>query len=243
MTARTSIGVAVRDITPAWPVMLAGFGQRVSPSEGVLDPIFAKALWLDAGDTRLAFITTDLLCVPGSLAEWVARAAGERLGLLPAEICLTASHTHSAPPPHDAGDGAPGVTAFVAHLKDVLVDLLADARADARPARVSAAVGAADLFFNRRTRGRPNHVDPRLPVISVAVSYTHLRSPSPRRRVYLDTAQQSFRLVLPAGPGAGERRHLALCGAGARREPRRAPAHLHLHRLARPLPGGRPRCV
>jgi hypothetical protein len=59
------------------------------------------------------------------------------------------------------------VTAFVAHLKDVLVDLLADARADARPARVSAAVGAADLFFNRRTRGRPNHVDPRLPVISV----------------------------------------------------------------------------
>jgi hypothetical protein len=167
MTSSSSIGVAVRDITPTGPVMLAGFGQRVSPSEGVLDPIFAKALWLDAGATRLAFITTDLLCIPGPLAEAVTRAAGERLGLAPAEICLTASHTHSGPAPHDARDGAPGVAAFVAFLQEALVDLVAAAQADSRPALVSVAVGAADLFFNRRTRGRPNRVDPRLPVISV----------------------------------------------------------------------------
>jgi len=167
VTLGSMIGVAARDITPAGPVMLAGFGQRVSPSEGVLDPIFAKALWLDSGTTRLAFITTDLLCIPGPLAAAVTLAAGERLGLTPAEICLTASHTHSGPASYDAGDGAPGVTAFVAFLEAVLVELVAAARAAALPARVSTAVGAADLFFNRRTRGRPNRVDPRLPVIIV----------------------------------------------------------------------------
>ena len=168
MTSNSKIGVAVRDITPAGPVMLAGFGQRVSPSEGVLDPIFAKALWLEAGATRLAFITTDLLCIPGPLAAAVTLAAGEQLGLAPAEICLTASHTHSGPAPYDAGDGAPGVAAYVAFLQAALVELAAAARDDARPARVATAVGAAaDLFFNRRTRGRPNRVDPRLPVIVI----------------------------------------------------------------------------
>ncbi len=167
MTSNSKIGVAVCDITPAGPVMLAGFGQRVSPSEGVLDPIFAKALWLEAGTTRLAFITTDLLCVPGPLAAAVTQAAGAQLGLTPAEICLTASHTHSGPAPYDAGDGATGVAAYVAFLEAALVELVAAARAAARPARVSTAVGAADLFFNRRTRGRPNRVDPRVPVIVV----------------------------------------------------------------------------
>ncbi len=160
-------GTARIDITPDWPVMLAGFGQRTSPGTGIHDRIFAKALYLSNGEDRLLIITTDLLCIPAPLARAVIAALGPLTGLAQDQICLCASHTHSAPLPVDAGDGAIGIARYAPFLRGALVDVGAAAIAAARQSRLRSGVGEVDLFLNRRTRGNPNIVDPRVAVLAV----------------------------------------------------------------------------
>lgn len=163
--ATSRAGTARIDVTPDWPVMLAGFGQRTQPSDGVLDRIFVKALFLDDGDRRLMLITADLISTPRPLGEAVVAALGAALDLTPEQICVCASHTHSAPVPHDAGDGATGVAAFAARLQAGMIAAGIQAAAAARPCRVRTGVGNLDGFLNRRTRGAPNLVDTRIPVV------------------------------------------------------------------------------
>ena len=158
-------GTARIDVTPDWPVMLAGFGQRTQPSNGVLDRIFVKALFLDDGDHRLLLITADLISTPRPLGEAVVAELGDALGLMPEQICICASHTHSAPMPHYAGDAATGVAAFAASLQAAMIAVGIQAVAAARPCRIRTGVGTLDRFLNRRTRGAPNLVDTRIPVV------------------------------------------------------------------------------
>jgi hypothetical protein len=154
------------DITPSWPVMLAGFGQRTTPCTGIHDNIFAKALFLSNASHRLVLITADLICIPAPLGRAVVGELSRRTGIAPEQICVCASHTHSAPAPADANDGATGVARFVAFLTEALVDVGAKAVANAKPCRVRSGVGDVDLFLNRRTRGDPNIVDRRVAVFA-----------------------------------------------------------------------------
>lgn len=166
-------GVASVDITPSYPVLQGGFGQRTTPSEGVLDPVMAKALHLRVGATGgsvvpggLLLVTADLICMPAAVADPVAAAISARTGLDPARICISASHTHSGPLPADGG-GAAGVERYHRELVDALIDVGVRAVDSVRPVRVGWANGRVDVLLNRRTRGTPNHVDDRVPVLRV----------------------------------------------------------------------------
>jgi hypothetical protein len=160
-------GSARRDITPAWPVLQAGFGQRQAPSTGVLDRIFTKALYLAAGSERFVLVTADLICIPKPLAEAVTQRIVARTGLTEAQVCLCASHTHSGPVPWDPAGTAPGIADWVPLLVEAMVEVACEALERGVPSRIRTAVGRLDLLLNRRTRGRPNLVDPRVPVIAV----------------------------------------------------------------------------
>lgn len=158
-------GTARTDLTPTWPVMLAGFGQRTEPATTVHDPVMGKALYLEEDGERLLLITTDLLSIPGQVGTPVAEAIAAATGLAVRQIMLCASHTHSAPNPGYAGDGAIGVERYQAHLVEHLTALGIAAVQASRPARLRCGIGAADIFYNRRTHGNPNRVDPRVPVV------------------------------------------------------------------------------
>lgn len=158
-------GCARVDITPNWPVMLAGFGQRTEPAVAAHDPVQGKALYLAQGSERLLIITTDLLSIPGQVGGPVAGAIAGATGMAVRQICICASHTHSAPNPGYAGDGAIGVERYQAFLMDALTNLGIAAVRSARPTKVRTGIGAADIFFNRRTNGVPNRVDRRVPVL------------------------------------------------------------------------------
>lgn len=166
-------GVASVDITPSYPVLQGGFGQRTTPSEGVLDRVMAKALHLTTGATAgtvgpggLLLVTADLICMPAAVADPVLAAISARTGLDPGRICISASHTHSGPLPADAG-GAAGVERYHRELVDALIDVGIRAVGAARPVRVGWASGNVDVLLNRRTRGTPNHVDGRVPALRV----------------------------------------------------------------------------
>lgn len=156
-------GAARVDITPTVPILQAGFGQRTTPSTGVHDPLFAKALYLDDGRARVLIVTTDLICMPRPLADAVMVRLATATGLVGDEMLLCASHTHSGPVPWDGAGGSE----YHGTLVEALVRVGCDAVSAARTSRLRCGVGGADVFFNRRTRGAPNHVDRRIPALAV----------------------------------------------------------------------------
>jgi hypothetical protein len=158
-------GAARVDITPSWPVMLGGFGQRTMPSEGVLDAVEAKALWIANGRNQLLVITADLIAIPQQVSGPVVDAIVAATTLTADQILVCASHSHSAPLPF--GPSAPGVAAYTGMLVDRLIEVGLAAAAAAVPCTVGSGVGEIDVLFNRRTRGNPNLVDRRVPVLAV----------------------------------------------------------------------------
>jgi len=170
----TWAGVASIDITPSWPVLQGGFGQRTVASVGILDPVMAKALYVRTSSDAILLITADLIAIPKQIAEPVVTAVRAAVGLEERQICICASHTHSGPLPFGPAD-APGVAAYSAMLIDALIRVGCEAAAKSIEAAIGSGVGTVDVFFNRRTRGNPNLVDSRVGVVVV----TPLDSPDP----------------------------------------------------------------
>src|SRR5471030_2277250 len=55
------VGFAKRDITPQAPMPMWGYGARHDAlSQGVLDPLLAKAIVIETGNDRLAIVGLDL---------------------------------------------------------------------------------------------------------------------------------------------------------------------------------------
>ncbi len=91
-------GFAVHDITPARPVPLAGYSGRMGKrSEGVHDPIRARVLALDNGETRMAIVALDMIGVDRRCREALVRALARKIDLRPEHLLVCATHTHNGP--------------------------------------------------------------------------------------------------------------------------------------------------
>ena len=90
-------GVAEVNITPPIGISLCGFGNRKGPAEAVDDDLFARALVLDDGRTRLAIVTSDLISLAPDLVHRI-RGLVERAADVPGDgLLLNGSHSHSGP--------------------------------------------------------------------------------------------------------------------------------------------------
>ncbi|MCL4852302.1 MAG: neutral/alkaline non-lysosomal ceramidase N-terminal domain-containing protein [Bryobacteraceae bacterium] len=86
-------GVARVDITPAVSMQMYGYRDReCGPSNGTHDPLYAKALVLESGGSRMAIVTLDLGSIVSERLKDEVRA---KLGIT--VLLLAASHSHSAP--------------------------------------------------------------------------------------------------------------------------------------------------
>src|SRR4051812_4266845 len=89
------VGAAQVDITPTFTVDLCGFASRTQPMTGVLDPIYAKALYLEDRGEKLLWVNCDVLAHSAAFVtafrEWAARELGIH------HVLLSATHTHAAP--------------------------------------------------------------------------------------------------------------------------------------------------
>lgn len=66
-------GTARVDITPKGPIWMSGYADRKHPSEGVLHPLWAKALAIeDDRHGRVVIVTTDLIGLPRAITDAVA---------------------------------------------------------------------------------------------------------------------------------------------------------------------------
>ncbi len=188
------VGVARTDITPQAPIWMAGYASRNHPSEGVLHPLWAKALAIeDQAGSRVVLVTTDLIGLNRAVSEAVGARVKARTGLPRERIVLNSSHTHSGPvvgdvarlahhmePQHEAV-----AAAYTKGLEEKLAGLIEAALRNLQPANLTFAEGKATFGMNRRAaRGKaysisPNPagpVDHSVPILAVRDEQGQLRA-------------------------------------------------------------------
>jgi hypothetical protein len=165
-------GVARVKITPTEPVLMAGYANRVKPSERVESDLWAKALaFEDAGGHRSVIITTDLLGLHDAMVTRIAERIKTEKGLERADLLFNSSHTHAAPWPwvmsdlsEVAAEDVEATKRWHAKLEKKLGDVIIEAMEAMKPARLSLGGGVAPFVMNRReftSRGIILGVNPR----------------------------------------------------------------------------------
>lgn len=165
-------GAARRDITPGEPVPMWGYAARHDAlSQGVLDPLYADALVLQAGSRKLAIVGLDLGRSPSERSlERIRQLIRDKAGIQWSFIA--GSHTHHGPVLELSDEVGKGKGRFDAalryyrELEDKIAEALLEADKRLRPARVAAGVAVLEGFNrNRHTRLEPKPVDRDLAVL------------------------------------------------------------------------------
>ena len=139
------VGAAARDITPPLGVRMWGYYDRMAPSESVLDPLQAKAVVFDDGQTRAAIVSLDLGCTPpDDRVAWIRREAREKHQI--EQMLLAATHTHAGP-----YFGSPdSQDAWIDVMSQTIVDTIGEAVANKQKAVFRVGSGEADISYDRR---------------------------------------------------------------------------------------------
>jgi len=90
-------GAAVADVTPAIGVSLNGLLQMLGPVKEVHDPLQARCLALDNGQSRMVIVLCDSCLISGELIDKAKSLAQEESGLPADRMLIAATHTHMAP--------------------------------------------------------------------------------------------------------------------------------------------------
>ena len=82
---RLRAGAAIADITPALGVSLSGPISKRGPARRIVTPLDARALVLDNGRERIAFVVCDCTIIYRDVVDKAKRLVQERTGLPPPE--------------------------------------------------------------------------------------------------------------------------------------------------------------
>ncbi len=169
--ATFKVGYAQREITPTKPVPMWGYGARHNAlSQGVRDPLFAKAVVIETGEEKLAIVGMDLGRAPRTdMMERIRKAVKTEGGV--GFVLISGSHTHSGPvielrdrPGEGKGVYDDAVT-YAAELEKKLVDVIIEAAAKARHARIGWGSAQVAMNRNRHSKIEPKPVDSELAVV------------------------------------------------------------------------------
>ncbi len=169
--AELEVGCASRDITPEGNMPMWGYGDRHALlSNGVLDPLMAKAVVLAVGDEKVALVGLDLgrgptIAMMAKIREEIAAQAGID------HVMICGSHTHHGPvieltdrDGHGKGKFDAAV-AYAQKLPGLLIEAIVEADKSRRPARIGVATKNIDYNRNRHTKRTPKVTDPMLAVV------------------------------------------------------------------------------
>lgn len=170
-------GVGKADITPPVGTPLAGYGARAGkPSTGVHDPTEARALVIDNGAEKVAFVSVDHLGYDHAMVERVRSIASAATQIKPDRIFIMSSHTHAGGGayleifPILAGRFDPKVRAF---YEERAAEAIVRANRDLKPARIAIGAGEARGISRFRSKWPPDGpVDAEVGVIRVDLATT-----------------------------------------------------------------------
>jgi hypothetical protein len=156
------LGAARIDITPNYPIRLAGYSSRKTESEGVAERIWAKALAIggDEGDGPAVLMMVENCGVPASLRAEVAGRLQAKAGVKAERFVVCSTHIHSGPwlvgfapaltsepvpPEHRAH-----MEAYGRELADKMEQAAMAALAARKPGRLAWTEGVVRFAMNRR---------------------------------------------------------------------------------------------
>ncbi len=165
-------GYAEQDITPPAGLPMWGYGARHAlTSKGAIEPMFARAVVIQAGDAKLAIVGLDLGRGPTpTMMEEIRGTIAEQAGI--EHVMISGSHTHHGPVielTDRVGYGKGTFDAAVTYsqeLPKLLAKAILAADAAARPARMGIS-HREDLTLNRNRHSKrePKARDPMLAVM------------------------------------------------------------------------------
>ncbi len=216
-------GFAKIEITPPLGTPLMGAGAAWGRcAEGVLDPLYARVLYVEQGQQRAVICGLDVCFVDREDVRKFSRALVERSGLDPRSVLINASHTHAGPALGTYFDLQlrPPPADYVARLWKTVSKALKQARGNAAEVRIRAGVTQTALPLNRRCRrnGRiENAPNPSGPVLK-HMPLCLFEDPSGNPKCLLFSASTHpvavrGKLASPDWPGAAMRRVDAHLGA------------------------------
>ena len=149
MKAELLVGAAEVDITPPVGTALCGALQPRT-SVGVQDPLTIKAIVLESGGVKIAYVLLDLIALERADGDAAVALASRRTGIPRSHIVWAASHTHTGPYTADLL-GSHINRKWLARLPDFFAQAVKQADECRRPARMSLERGySSRLIENRR---------------------------------------------------------------------------------------------
>jgi hypothetical protein len=168
------IGFSKIEITPPLGLPLCG---QLSPIDtvGVESPLFATAMCLDDGLTKVLLCSCDILAVSNRLAEAIRRDVARETGVPCGNVIVCATHTHSGPNTIDIfGKCSHGE--YIQELEQKIIRVMVEAHQSRREGYLKVLhTHVPGLAFNRRflmsdgriqthpLKGNPHLVEPEGP--------------------------------------------------------------------------------
>jgi len=152
-------GAATANISP-WIGLSMNGGMSDNPVKHVHDELHARAIALDDGATRIAFVIVDSCMVPREVVAAAKARVTEQTGIPADHVLISATHAHSAPAstPVFQTDQDPKYVRFLAAR---IGDAVTFAVNNLAPAQVGWGMGRnADQLFNRRWKKKPGTIPP-----------------------------------------------------------------------------------
>ena len=117
-------GFCELDITPPIGTIIPGY-FHARYSQGVLDPLYARACVIRQGDGYAAFVTADCCGLYRCVTDEVRRRVAEQTPIPPERVMVMATHTHSGGPTLNWGEEVRidpvYLESFVKKLADALI--------------------------------------------------------------------------------------------------------------------------
>ncbi len=152
-------------ITPPVGFPMWGYSARKDlPSQGVLDPLKARALVLEVGKERLAIVSLDLGRAPTRAHTAAIRERVRSAGVT--DILLVASHTHHGPV-LELDNWPDPKNPYTAKLDQQIGDVILTAVKNLVPARWGVASHETQLNHNRHSKRPDAPVDRTLSVVRI----------------------------------------------------------------------------
>lgn len=150
-------GAARIGITPPAGTGLSGFVARTQRSTGVADDLHVRAVVFKSAAEKLAILVFDLLGLSDWQVEEIRYRAWKRCGILPWNLMLSSTHTHSGPGIVQVRGCDAAELAYVWTVIERAVEALAKATDDLKPAEPWLARMPYKFGVNRRVIDQNGH--------------------------------------------------------------------------------------
>jgi putative membrane-bound dehydrogenase-like protein len=160
LAAEFRAGAAAVDVSPVTLPAIQNGGFLEASADRVVDPLFARALVLDDGASRIAIVVVDSCMLPRPVCDEAKRIASDATGIARDRILIAATHTHSAPSAMDYCLGSRADPDYTASLPPRVAQAIIAAAKRLSPAEIGVTVADAPEHSNcRRWIRRPDRID------------------------------------------------------------------------------------